>query len=96
MAKKALNLEDIFLVSLVLLNDVGVCIYCKKVFIATFLAILAPRTFFVLVFLTRLALVDGRLLVLTIKYVSGGSVNKLNPSGVLFLLFCKSVFLGIP
>ena len=94
MAKVALDLEDVFLVIPVLLNDVDICTCCKEVVIATFLATLASKTFLVLVFLACLALVGRKLLVLATRYISKSSINGLNSSRVFLLLFCRPVSSG--
>lgn len=95
MAGEALDLKDVSLVFLVLLDDVSICIYCRKVVIATPLATSAPKTSLILNFFPYLVLVDGKLLVLVTKYVSKGSINELSPSGVFFLFFCRPVPLKI-
>ena len=84
MAKIALNLGDVFFF---LFNDIGVCTYCKGVITAIFLIILTPKTSFVLVFFTSLALAGRKLLVLATRYISGKSVSTLGSSRVFFLLF---------
>ena len=57
MTEVALNLEDVFLVFPVFLDDVGICNCYKEVVIKTSLAILAPKSFLVLLLLGSLALV---------------------------------------
>lgn len=88
MAVKALNSGD---VSLVYLDNVGVNTRCKGVITTTTPSTLVPRTFLVLVLLIYLVLVGRKLLVLSIRYVSGGSVSRLNLSVVLLLFFCGPI-----
>lgn len=93
-AEVALDLEDVL--SFVF-DDISVCTRGRGVMTITFLAILVPKTFFVvLVFLASLALVDGRLLVLAIRYISRKSVRRLNLSEVFLLLFLRLVLSGTP
>lgn len=90
---KIFNLEDI--VSL-LLNDIGICTYCKEV-ITTILSLTpsVPRTsLVVLVFLVNLALMDERLLIFVTRFISGSSVSELSFSRFLLLVFCRSFPLG--
>ena len=94
MVVEVLDLEDVFLI---FLDGIGVSIsYRKIVAITIFLAISASKISLVLVFLARLTLVDGKLLVLVTKCVSRGSVNRLSLFRVLLLLFCRLVFLRTP
>lgn len=88
MAVKALNLGD---VSLVYLDNVGVNTHYKGVVTTTTPSTLAPRTFLVLVLLIYLVLVDRELLVLSIRYVSRGSVSRLSLSVVFLLFFCGPI-----
>ena len=67
MAEVALDLEDVFFVFSVFLNNVDVYTHDSKVVIAIFLATLVPKTSLVLVFLGSLALVSRRFLVLTTR-----------------------------
>lgn len=92
MAGEAFNLGDIFFVFFVYLDNVGVCTYYKKVVVATCLAILAPKTSLVLVFLACLALISGRLLVLITRYINGGNVNRFSPSKKFFFFFYETIF----
>ena len=96
MAKVALDLGDVFHVFPVILDDMGLCTYCRKVVIAIFLSTLAPKTSLVLVFLIYLVLVDGKLLVFTTRYISGGSVSGFSSPRVFFLHFCGPIPLGAP
>ena len=90
---EALDLRDVFLF---FFNDVGVSTYCKKAMVTTFLAPLMLRTSLViLVFLTNLALVGGKLLVFATRYVSKRSVSRLSLSKVFVFLFYRSVLLEI-
>ena len=79
---------------LFLYDDVSISTCCRGVIVTTFLALLAPKTsFVVLVFFASLALVGGRLLVLVIRYVSGRSIIGLYISTVILFFFCKSILL---
>lgn len=85
---EALDLGDVSFVFPIFLNNVGICTYCRNV------VILVLKTFLFLVLFARLALVGGKLLMLTIRYVNGNSVSRLSFSGVFFLFFCGRIPLG--
>ena len=87
----AFNLEDIFHF---LLDNIEIRIRYREIGATT-----TPAALFmskisllvVLVFLASLALVDGRLLVPTTRYVSKKKISGLSLSRVFFLLFCRLV-----
>lgn len=90
---KKLNLGDIFYF---FLDGADISIYsistrCKKVVAITPSAILTLRIFLVLVFLTSLALVNRKLLVLTTRRIIRRDVSGLSLFGVFFLLFGRFV-----
>lgn len=85
---EALDLGDIFQF---FFDGVGIGIYCREVLAMTPLAILALKTFLVLVFHANLALIDRKLLVLTTRYVSKMGVSGFSSFGVFLLLFGRPV-----
>lgn len=87
----ALDLGEIFYFFLV---NVSVSTRYKEAMAMTIhSAILALRTSFILILMTSLALVGGRLLILATRCVSERSVSKLSSSNIFLLLFCRLVLL---
>ena len=86
----AFDLGDVFVFH-VFFNDLGIYTNCRGVVTAILLATLTLKTTLVLVFLTSLALLDGRLLVLATRYVNRTSISRLSLLGVFFLLFYRLV-----
>ena len=91
---EALDLGDVLFF---LFNNISIIsTYCKRVIVTTSLTLLMLKTsLIVLVFLASLALVNRRLLVFAIRYVSGKSVSGLSPFGVFLLLFRRLIPLRI-
>lgn len=87
---KTFDVKDIFF--FFLKNNINT--YYRGVIAMTlFLSPLIMKTFLVvLVFFASLALIDRRLLgLLSTKYINRGDISGFHLSGVLILLFCRSI-----
>ena len=90
---EALDLGDVFVV---FFDGVDVSIYYKRVVATTTPLSLTPKSFLILVFLARLALVGRKLLVLATRCVNGKIISRFSSSRIFLLFFYEFVFLGAP